>query len=294
MLTSHRCFAVPELRARMETHAVIGTPLRVHVVRLAGVVSEDRLLCGSFPRRGHVGRPMVTFLLDGRARLSTPEGERWLSPGTLALIPEKASVLMRQDGSDGFLCVNIEWDPGALGERPRALDAGPLPPAACDRLRALARELATAQEPSQSVATLLALARSLGCPVRAAPVDELSEAVDDQTRRLSRVLDALLSDLGGQPMMVDIHRALGVSDRTANRLVDQFNHRYGFNAASWQDTRTRRRIFTGACMMTAPGARTETVALAVGYASPAAFCRALSRVGLPSPGNIAAAADRAA
>jgi hypothetical protein len=39
--------------------------------------------------------------------------------------------------------------------------------------------------------------------------------------------------------------------------------------------------------MTARGATTESIAEALGYGAPAAFCRALSDVGLVSPGAVA-------
>jgi transcriptional regulator GlxA family with amidase domain len=39
--------------------------------------------------------------------------------------------------------------------------------------------------------------------------------------------------------------------------------------------------------MTAPGATSDRVSLAVGYASPAAFARAFSDAHLPAPSNIA-------
>ncbi len=288
---SHRCMRAPRLGALHETHAVVATRFRLHVFRLRHLIAEDRLFTPCFARLGHVGRPIVTVLLEGRARLSLGPRDAWLEPGCVSVLGSKSAVEMRQDGSEQFLSVSLEWDPGWLGSRPGPLDVGRLSPKDVARVRTIASRIADSDgNPAynaQDVAALVAVLRGAGVGLEQVPAGALAEPLPPHTLEIARALDGLLSNLTDQPMMVDLHDALGVSPRQANRLVAAFNERWGFNAATWQDTRTRRRVMLGASMMTARGATTEEVATAVGYGSPTAFCRALARADLPSPGAIA-------
>jgi AraC-like DNA-binding protein len=132
---------------------------------------------------------------------------------------------------------------------------------------------------------IFAALAAMGLPVAGIP-PELDAVVPPQDLIASRALDAALSDLGGRPMIIDLDRTLGLSARQVTRVVASFNERYGFNATTWQDTRSRRRLMLGASFMAVAGATTEAVARRVGYGSPSAFCRALATAGLPAPGQV--------
>lgn len=131
------------------------------------------------------------------------------------------------------------------------------------------------------------MARAAGAPLSSWSADDLDEEVPEAVLRVGRALDETLSNLAGRPMVIDLDRILGLSSRQVQRVVRSFNERFGFNALGWRDTLNRRRTLIGAAMMTAPGATTDAIARAMGYASPAAFCRAMAGASLPSPGNIA-------
>ena len=285
------------LDAWLETHAAVHTKYRVHVVRNRNVVSEDALSMRAFDRKGQIGRPVVTVILDGHARLGAYEQRRWLARGDVSVIESKAAITMRQSrAGEPFSSVAIEWELGALGAtRPAGFSVRALSPAALEVVEAQARVLSRADTPvdaaARAIAQILAALRDAGAPFDA-PLDDpgaLIEEVPDQTLRLAGALDALLSDLRKRPMVVDLDQVLGLSTRQINRVVAAFNARYGFNSVGWLDTRSRRRLMMGAALMTAPGADTETVSAAVGYGSPAAFGRALGEAGLPSPATIARA-----
>lgn len=291
MLLSHRRVRVRELGAAHATHAVVHSRYRVHVVDNARIVAEDRLFAPSFPRRDRVRRPVATVLLDGRARISGPGGDHWLEPGSVTLIEGKGSIRMRQEGMPSYRSVSFEWDREWMGGSVGGVQPGSLDPAALERVRRIgeliARSGTASAQVAAAVAELSAILRANGVPLEHRGPGELLEPVAPRDAELSHALDAGLSNLTAKPMLVDLRDTLDVGARQLNRLVASFNKRYGFNAGSWQDTRTRRRLMIGANLMTAPGATTELVARAVGYGSAAAFCHALAAQGLPSPGALA-------
>jgi transcriptional regulator GlxA family with amidase domain len=139
---------------------------------------------------------------------------------------------------------------------------------------------------SARFATIVALLRSWGAPFERVGAGALVDDVPHHMTALSRALDATLSRLAEGPTMVDLDHALGVTPRHLQRLVTSFHERYGFNATTWRDALNRRRLLLGASMMTAVGATTERVAIAMGYGSATAFCRALSQARLPSPSSV--------
>ena len=292
MFLSHRTVVLPEVSALLATHAVVHTGYRVHAVFRENVISEDALLNRGFDRRGAKGRPVATALLEGRARLRLPAGDHWLEPGELCVVDSKALLLMRQEGPR-YRSVVCEWEPGVFGDRPSApVSVARVPDAALAALAAFAGALgdegADVAGVARELPRLWSTLAALGVPLARAE-SRLVEPVDEAVLRLARALDALLSNLQGGPMLVDLSEALGLSARQINRLVLEFNERYGFNASGWRDTRNRWRLLMGATLMTAPGAASDAVAHAVGFASAATFCRALANVGLPPPGEIAAA-----
>ncbi|HVY44267.1 MAG TPA: AraC family transcriptional regulator [Minicystis sp.] len=292
MLLSHRTVVLPEAGARLATHAVIHEGFRVLAVERLHVISEDELLVRGFARRGALGRPIATVLLEGRGRLRAPGEERWIARGERSIAATKTGLLMRQE-APRYRSVVCEWEPGRWGERPApSLDVARVDDAHLARLAAFADALAAADRDPSTVADELEAAwaalRELGVPLAPfARTAAFAEAVSESTLRVAEALDELQSNLKGAPMMVDLERATGLSARQLQRLVHDFNARYGFNASTWRDTRNRWRLLAGATLMTAPGATAEAVARAVGFGSVSTFARALADVGLPPPTEIA-------
>jgi hypothetical protein len=296
MFFSHRMVTLPEVQGRLATHAVVHSSYRIHVVDREQVVSDDAFHLRGFDRVGAKGRPIATILLGGRALLRVRGEPHWLEPGEMSIVAAKGDIVMRQEPP--YASVVCEWEPGPLGERPVApFLRQRVPPdrlaaiaamATSLRTRAVAEGVFGAPDAVLVVETWNVL-REAGVPVAAAGPDTLVEPVREPFLRLARALDDAHSNLRGTPMSVDLESALGLSARQVNRLVQEFNERYGFNSGGWRDTRNRWRLLVGSTLLTAPGATAEAVARAVGFASGATFSRALTNAGFPPPGEIAAA-----
>jgi len=291
MLLSHRHIGCPGLDASLETQALVHSAYRVHLVTNRGVVCEDDLIRRAFARKGAVGRPVLTVVLEGRARLRVGDDRsHWLGPGDVAIFPSKESLSMRQEG-DTFASIAVEWDPGTLASRAEN-SFGTVDERSRRRLAEVARGMITTDQEAIDIAAgclaqMLDVLRAQGVPFGRADPGALIEAVTPRERALSGTLDRLLCRLYEQPMAIDLHTALGLSARQATRIVAAFNARYGFNAGGWRDAVNRRRVGVGAALMSSPRATTERVAARLGYSSPTAFCRAMASAGLPAPGAVA-------
>jgi AraC-like DNA-binding protein len=291
MIRSERRVEAPRLGAHLSNTAFVHSGLRLHVVHNRRVINEDILLTRAFARSGRTSRPTATVLLEGRARVSAHGRDIWMTPGEIVTVDSKGAIQMRQEG-DPYVALALEWDPGPFGERgePITLRDGRAHLAA---LQSVARGIGDERADATGlVATLLHVLAGLGVPVRAVSAASLDEPVGAHMQELTGALDASLSSLRKQPMIVDLAARLGLSSRQLNRLVADYNQRYGFNSLGWIDTRNRRRLLIGATFMTAPGATVGYVATRVGYRSGSTFARALRLVGLPAPQDIAAEVDR--
>ena len=288
MIRSARRIEAMRLGAVLSNHALVHSRLRLHAVKNARVVSEDDLLLRAFQRAGAVGRPVVTILLAGRARVRAHGEEAWLEAGEVLGMDHKGAVSMRQEG-EAYSALAFEWDVELLGPRPKPFQRARLAGVDTDEATAIWHAVVHGVgRPEALVERHVQVLAKLGFPVRTASADELTEPVPEATQKMSRGLDFALSNLEGQPMTADLEKVLGLGARQVNRLVQAFNQRYGFNATGWRDTRNRRRLMMGATLMTAKGATVGYVARVVGYRSPTAFARALADAGMPAPGRIPA------
>jgi AraC-like DNA-binding protein len=294
MLLSHRETTVADLDAQIDTHALVHTRYRVLVVGRRNVVTDDALLAPAFPRTGHVTRPIVGVLLGGRARIRAFGREAWLTPGDVTVIEAKGAVSMRQESDAGFLSVAIEWDVGSLSSAaPGGFTRLRLGAHATRALGAAASSLAalglSSRDGASIGATVLGILRAAGVPFEPASACDLVEDVPTPSNELTHALDRALSHLEAAPGWVDIEEALHLSSRHVSRVVATHAARYGMAAAGWRALRSRRQLLMGATLMTAPGARVERVARAVGYGSARAFSRAAMSAGLMHPSRIAEA-----
>ena len=287
MIRSHRAVVVPELGARVSTHALLHPRYRLHAVLNRRVVCEDAVLVRSFDRRGRRERPIATMLLDGAARIRAHGRSARLAAGDVLAMDEKSAIVMRQEG-ERYAALAFEWDVDWLELRPEPFTAARLDDRVRAELLALFESIVAGGGAAGAVVRVAEVLRAAGVGLRVPGASECEEpSLPEKTVALAAELDALFSRLAEQPMLADLERRLGVSARQLNRLVSAFNQRYGFNAAGWRDARNRRRLFVGFALMTAPGATAELIARAVGYRSLSAFTHGLTEAGLPPPSAIA-------
>ena len=296
MLLSHREISAARIGAGLATSAILHRCYRVHAVDNRAVVSEDALMLRAFERRGFVGRPCATVLLEGTARLSAYDRTEWLDGPRAMLMDFKSAIVMRQQGPR-YRSLVFEWDVPALGERPE-----PFADISDSSLFLQAEALWGALRSTRdtraddalraAVAETLAALRSAGAPLASLAPEALDEPVDPQCETLSLALDHALSAMDDQPMVVDLADTLALSAGQLQRIVTAFHERYGFNSGTWQDTRSRRRVMMGAALMTVESASAEYVSRVVGYRSPQSFARALQLAGLPAPAQIRAEIQR--
>jgi AraC-like DNA-binding protein len=281
VLVSRRDTRCPALGARVSTLALLHSRFRVHLVENERVICDDALALRAFSRKGELGRAVATLVVEGRARLRAFGREHGLAPGTIALLPSKNDVEMRQEASPRYVAIVVEWEPGTLfGARPDAFSVAQAH--SLETARIIAERLRTGDLSClEMLGPLFAGAGLVSCSFES----ETGESA--RLASVSAALDRALSLLDAQPMSVDLERALGLSARQVNRVVSDFNARYGFNAGTWRDARNRRRLLVGAALFSQESATLDEVARAVGYRSETALCRAFANAGLPSPGSIA-------
>lgn len=298
MLLSHREIVAGRIGAGLATSAILHRAYRVHAVDNRAIVSEDALMLRAFERRGHVGRPCITVLLEGTARITAHGQTRWIDGPSALMMDYKSAIVMRQQGAR-YRSLVFEWDVPALGGRPpafAALEGDAVFSAAESLWVALrtTRESRSNESVERGLHSALHALREAGAPIVLRDPHALDEAVDAQTELLSRALDHVLSAMDDQPMVVDLAEHLELSPRQLQRVVTAFHTHYGFNSGTWQDTRSRRRVMMGASLMTVVNASTEYVSRVVGYRSPQSFARALQMAGLPPPAQIRAECDKLA
>ncbi|MBL8682172.1 MAG: helix-turn-helix transcriptional regulator [Myxococcales bacterium] len=289
MLVSHRAIIADRIDAMLATSALLHPSFRVHAVENKGVVSEDALMLRAFARLGHTGRPCVTVLLEGAARISAHENTRWLAPSSALALDYKSAIVMRQEGAR-YRALVLEWD-DSHGDRPRpfvSIDDGSVFARADALWTALRHSSGAEASPvvMDALGAIVTALRDQGLALASPAVWTEPDPDAAEWFTLASALDRVLSAMDDQPMVVDLAESMSLSSRQLQRVVTTFHARYGFNSGTWQDTRSRRRVMMGAALMTAPKASTEYVARVVGYRSSQSFARALQMAGLPAPSEI--------
>ena len=155
----------------------------------------------------------------------------------------------------------------------------------------LARAIAGPEAAARSAAgDVLDVLRASGAPLERDAIASIARDVPDQAHAFARALERSFGREGEQPMAVDLSRELGVGERQIHRRASDHFRRFHLSVSSWREYVTGIRISVGTFLMSAPDARSESVARYLGYSSPSAFCHALRDHDLPSPQAIQRAA----
>ena len=139
--------------------------------------------------------------------------------------------------------------------------------------------------PAETLAEGSALARSLGVPLPALSAEQFADPTPLDLAIAGAMVQqfALLSTEATATSLAD---AVGRSPRQLQRIIQDFNRRYGLNAGNWRDTRNRWRLQTAVLLLSVPSLSIAEIAAKVGYRSPNALARAFAKVGFPAPAEL--------
>jgi len=296
MLFSVQKFEIGSLGIKRQVWGVSAPGLWIHVVSLRGIGQNESLV----PALGF-GRPLGTrnsvgLSVAGRCVVRYGQGKAVeCAAGEVAVFPGRSSFRSAVEATDEVtLSMHIETDRSLFPAPLFAPSFGRL--GMIDEVRAGIESLSDAIEaawrPSSAahlvdgaLSHLFARLRASGVPV---PPRESWLGADfaPQVQRCGRAVDLALSQTDSRAMLVDVERFGGISARTVERAFPDLCAALGQQPESFR-AYTQRVCLVRACgAMENAKATTEGVAHAMGFSSPNAFCRAMARAGLPSPGAV--------
>jgi hypothetical protein len=296
MLVSSQTFEVGSLGVSRRFWGVYGRGLFIHVVRQRGVgIDEDLVPTLGYGRRAE-GCVTIGLELEGTSVTRMNGTSRETTAGTVMLLPGRGVYRGHLEPSDDVSwSLIVEFDgrvhPCATvtPEDARLASTAAAKVAVASLCEGVERAVAAgdARACAPDVEALFAFLRAEGLPV---PTVDLGAepCVPPSLARLQRAVDGALSQTDGRPMLVDVENESGLSSRTLQRAMPALCALWGQRAESFRD-HARRILFGRACaLMVSPRATTQAVARVLGFASANAFCRAMMRYGLPSPGAVRA------
>lgn len=267
-------YASPTLGLVLEVVSLRRPDLVLRVTRYPSVVVDEGLLTRSFPPASSDGR--VAFaVIEGTIRVAGAEPAT-IGPGGGVATPVDALGALRLSRTTTLELALVGRD----GDAP-----APLRPFDVARARAIADALRGARDQRAVFADAFDFFERAGYPV-AASARALAGSPSERDARLGRALEEQIANLSSQATTRHLGDAVGLSPRQLQRVVREWNARYGFNAGNWRDTRNRWRVQIAAIMLSSPDVAVETLAREVGYASAGALARAMANVGMPAPAEV--------
>jgi hypothetical protein len=286
VLLSHRRHAPPIGRASLSIDRAIAGTFVVKRVTLEDVVQDERLTKASLGVDSERPRRRLAIVLRGESHDFVDGAEIALAEGDAIHVAEKIPCASRWSGD----MIEIEWDPGTLDDGlplpTTRLRLGPTTRARAGALAVRLRDTATTPESvAPALEELLAALRAEG----AAFVPDRPRALAGRARTdqpLMQRIDAVLSDLGGAPMLVDLEASMGRTRSTLTRAIRRMHERYallGRGGGRWRAIRDVYRLVVATILVSHPDATPREVARAVGYGSVEALDHAFRHAGLEAP-----------
>jgi AraC-like DNA-binding protein len=271
-------FKPRRIEALVQVDALRRPEVVLRRTRYTGLVVDERILTRAFPWVERRPSLQAIVLLGGRLRLGACAG---LPP--LELARGEVLLLLPADASRGRFedvdYFDVEWTPGhqPAGVLPRKLGAVDV-----GRARALAERLTSGDGSDRALyAEAIALVRGVGAPI-GFDAAAFEGGPSERDLRVARALSEQLADLR-EATAAPLGELAGLSPRQLQRVLQDFTERYRLNATNWRDMRNRYRLQIGVTLLCREELAVADVADEVGYASAAAFARALANAGLPAP-----------
>jgi hypothetical protein len=286
VLLSHRRHAPPIGRAHLAVDRAIAGSFLVKRVALEEVVQDERLTKPLLGVDSERARRRIAIVLRGESRDLVDGAEVVLGEGDGIYVTEKTTCASRWSGD----IIEIEWDPGTL-------DDGPPLASTRFRLGASARacattlagrlrhEAATTASIAPDIERLLVALRAEGAGFAPDRVRAHASSPPAEQPLMDRI-DAVLSDLGGAPMLVDLEATTGRTRSTLTRSIRRLHERYallGRGGGRWRAIRDVYRLVVATILVSHPDASPRAVAHAVGYGSVEALDHAFRHASLPTP-----------
>lgn len=252
--------------------------LRVRRTTYRGIVVDERLLTRGFPNVAARGRAQVLVSLRGSAVLHVPE-RVVIAPGEAWLIPRTAIATARFEDAELF---EVEWA-GDASARRLSLDAAALR-AAAEELEGVGRDGSSQRAYFGEV---IELVQALGVELPRA-LGTLEGGPTERDLRLADAIAEQLANLKREATAPHLGDDAALSARQLQRVFEDFNARYGFNAKNWRDTRSRWRVQIAAVLLSVRALSIAEIADEVGFSSATALARAFARWKLDTPNALRA------
>jgi AraC-like DNA-binding protein len=267
--------------ATLSRQRAIAPSFVIKRVETRGVLDDERPL-STLGRDTTSSRARASIVLEGRT-VSFAQGRSWELEAGQALVVSPLAGMYSRSLAPSIL-LELDWDAGGEECSGRLTLPAPLLGAA----RELARSLRDGDAPGVSLhgRAVFGGLRPLGL----GPFDvEALQTVDGPRQRVVDAIDDLLTNLEGQPQIVDLETRLGCSRWTLARVIRDLSKTYGLfgvgGGTDWRSMRDFMRLRVAGIFMTHAQATTASVARAVGYGSAEAMCHAFAHAGLASPGR---------
>jgi AraC-like DNA-binding protein len=271
-------YASPKVGLIEQICAIRSSVMLVRNTRYNAVVDEH-VLTSIFRFVPPPRRLIVVVVHRGQMRV--------LGPRPLVVREGQAALLSGVDMSwarfEHASYLDIEGLPTSAGaeETPRLLPAPKL-----GRVRRLEAALDSSEAPpAETLAEGSALARALGAPLPALSVEQFA-APTPRDLAIAQAMVQQFALLSTEATATSLADAVSRSPRQLQRIVHDFNRRYGLNAGNWRDTRNRWRLQTATLLLSVPSLSIAEIAAEVGYRSPGALARAFAKVGFPAPAEL--------
>jgi hypothetical protein len=293
---SHQRFAIEALGIERRFWGVYARGLWIHVVNHVGMGLDEVLVPMLGFSRASGSRSLFGVDLSGASLVRMRDGSAWtMRAGSIVSLPGRGVYRSRIERSASpSLSMIVEID--------RAIYASPQTDASCGTVGSLAaverstRSLCEAIAeawcaPSRiegvqiAVQALLASLRAEGAPLPVIDCRALPR-FSSTLQALQRAVDGAMSIVGSRPMLVDVEQSSSFSARTLQRAMPQLCTAWGQGEESFRGHVQRTQLGRACGLMTDPRVTTELASRLLGFSSPNALCRAMSRYGLPSPGAV--------
>jgi len=237
------------------------------------VVVDERVLSPVFDLIAPPSRMLALLVLEGEMFVETGGRTIRASAGNGIMLEAKLLASARHEKTT---TLELEWN------APETAPPESLRPFDVDRAAAIATELSAPGSQRALLERSFALCRELGVPL-GHEIDRLEGSPTDRDRRIACAMEEQLAHLSSRATTFHLGESAKLSPRQLQRLLQDFNSRYGISARTWRDTRNRWRVQIAAVMLSVPELSIAAIAKEVGYASGNALARALVNAGLPSP-----------